>query len=74
MKEFDAVAWMRARRAQIDEEDRGLSWKEKREKTRRLLEGDPLWLRLNDRIVGPVAIPPSDLREPRPKYGPEQSG
>jgi len=33
---FDAVAWMRARRATIDEEDRGLSWAEKPEKTRTL--------------------------------------
>jgi len=33
---FDAVAWMRARRAEIDEEDRSLSWEEKREKTRAL--------------------------------------
>ena len=30
-KEFDAVAWMRIRRAKIDEEDHGLSWEEKRE-------------------------------------------
>jgi len=29
----DAVAWMRARRATIDEEDQGLLWAEKREKT-----------------------------------------
>jgi hypothetical protein len=72
-KTFDAVAWMRARRANIDEEDRELSWEEKRKKTGRLLETDPLWLRLKNRIVEPAAIPPSVLREPRPKYGPEQS-
>jgi hypothetical protein len=30
-KEFDAVVFMRTRSAAIDEEDRGLSWKEKRE-------------------------------------------
>ena len=36
-KDFDAVAWMRKRRAEIDEEDRGLSWEEKARKTRRLL-------------------------------------
>ena len=26
---FDAVAWMRKRRGEIDEEDQGLSWEEK---------------------------------------------
>ena len=31
-KSFDAVAWMRKRREEIDREDAGLSWKEKREK------------------------------------------
>jgi hypothetical protein len=36
-KSFDAVDWMRARRAEIDEEDRSLSWEQKREKTRQLL-------------------------------------
>jgi hypothetical protein len=28
-KAFDAVAWMRAKRRKIDEEDGNLSWKEK---------------------------------------------
>jgi len=50
-KTFDAVAWMRKRRAEIDKEDEGLSWKEKDEKTRRLLKTDPLWIRLKTRIV-----------------------
>jgi hypothetical protein len=50
-KTFDAVAWMRKRRTEIDEEDKGLSWEEKREKTRRLLENDPLWLRLKSRLI-----------------------
>ena len=50
-KTFDAVAWMRRRRAEIDKEDEGLSWKEKDEKTRRLLKTDPLWIRLKTRIV-----------------------
>jgi len=50
-KTFDAVAWMRRRRAEIDKEDKGLSWKEKDEKTRRLLKTDPLWIRLKTRIV-----------------------
>jgi hypothetical protein len=50
-KTFDTVAWMRKRRAEIDKEDEGLSWKEKDEKTRRLLKADPLWIRLKTRVV-----------------------
>ena len=45
-KSFDAVAFMRKRREEIDREDAGLSWAEKREKTRRAIENDPLWHRL----------------------------
>lgn len=58
-KSFDAVAWMRKRREEIDREDAGLSWKEKREKTRRLLEDDPLFIRLQERIA--YAIPPAKI-------------
>jgi len=56
-KTFDAVAWMRARREQIEREDIGLTWDQKRLKTRKLLENDPIWLRLRHRLVsegGPV--------------------
>ena len=53
-KTFDAVAWMRKRRIKIDQEDKGLSWEEKRGKTRRLLEKDPLWLRLKGRLIEPT--------------------
>lgn len=67
-KEFDAVAWMRIRRAKIDEEDHGLSWEEKREKTRRLLESDPLWWRLRGRAVASAATPPMAAREPGTTY------
>ncbi len=67
-KEFDAVAWMRTRRAKIDEEDQGLSWEEKREKTRRLLEADPLWLRLKSRAVDPASSPRMAVREPPADY------
>ena len=56
-KTFDAVAWMRKRRAEIDKEDQDLSWEEKHEKTRRLLEEDPLWLRLRKRLVEPTSVP-----------------
>ncbi len=68
-KHFDAVAWMRGRREKIDEEDQGLSWEEKREKTRRLLEADPLWVRLKERAVEPSTAPPRGVRESRSKYG-----
>lgn len=71
-KAFDAVGWMRPRRMKIDEEDQGLSWEEKRKKTRRLLETDPLWLRLKNRVVEPSGTPPMVVREPREKYGPTQ--
>jgi hypothetical protein len=52
-KSFDAVAFMRKRREEIDKEDAALSWAEKREKTRRMIEDDPLYRRLKDRVVRP---------------------
>lgn len=51
-KGFDAVAWMRKRRLEIDQEDTGLNWEEKSEKTLELLESDPLWQRLKSRALG----------------------
>jgi len=42
-KAFDAVAFMRRRREEIDREDEGLSWEERARKTRELLSKDPLW-------------------------------
>jgi hypothetical protein len=45
-KGFKAVEWMRRRRTEIDQEDQGLSWSERSEKTLRILENDPLWKRL----------------------------
>jgi len=56
-KTFDAVAWMRKRWEEIDKEDKGLSWEEKHEKTRKLLEKDPLWLSLRKRLVDPTSVP-----------------
>ncbi len=52
-KSFDAVAWMRKRRAEIDREDAGLSWVERFRKTRKVLEGDPLWERFKGRVCVP---------------------
>ncbi|MBU2573591.1 MAG: hypothetical protein KKH28_05895 [Elusimicrobia bacterium] len=53
-KTFDAVAFMRLRREEIDREDAGLTWKQKRERTRQTLEKDPLWQRLRERGVQPA--------------------
>lgn len=39
---FDAVAWMRRRRAEIDEEDEGLTWQGKRRKPHEILLRDPI--------------------------------
>jgi hypothetical protein len=61
-KTFDAVAWMRKRREEIDKEDQGLSWKEKHEKTRKLLEKDSLWLSLRKRLVEPTSVPVGKTR------------
>jgi hypothetical protein len=67
-KTFDAVVWMRTRRAKIDEEDQGLSWPEKREKTRRLLANDPLWLRLKNQVIERVVTPSVAVLESRGQY------
>ena len=58
-KDFDAVAVMRRRREEIDPEDDGLSSDERARKTRALLERDPLWLYLKDRLAEPVALEPT---------------
>lgn len=46
-KESDAVAWMRRRRTQIDEEDEGLTWAKKRQKTREEVLRDPVLAQLS---------------------------
>jgi hypothetical protein len=56
---FDAVAFMRRRREEIDREDEGLSWEERARKTRELLREDPLWLYLKDRVAEPVTLEPT---------------
>lgn len=48
---FDAVAWMRRRRAQIDEEDAALTWAQKRQKTHEEVLRDPLLAPLCARTV-----------------------
>ena len=58
-KAFDAVAFMRRRREEIDREDEGLTWEERVRKTRELLRNDPLWLYLKDRLAEPVTLEPT---------------
>jgi len=72
-KPFNAVAWMRRRREKIDEEDHGLSWEDKRIKTHQLIENDPLWIRLKDRVVKPSGSPSVALQESRGRHGPKRS-
>jgi len=55
-KRFDAVAWMRQRRAEIDREDHGLTWNEKSLRTLNVLQGDPVWERLKKRVLQPRAL------------------
>jgi hypothetical protein len=50
---FDAVAWMRRRRAEIDREDEHTGWQERSLKTLKLLENDPIWQRIRDRMPQP---------------------
>jgi hypothetical protein len=56
-KPFDAVAWMRKRRAEIEEQDSGLTWEERTQKTMERLRDDPLWRRLKDRVASPTRTP-----------------
>jgi len=73
-KTFDAVQWMRRRREEIDEEDQGLSWEEKRRKTHEIVLRDP--------ILAPLCVLPkctgealaSQARETGSSYGPEEQG
>lgn len=50
---FKAVEWMRQVRAQIDAEDAGLGWSDKHQKTIKILDKDPLWHKLKDRMIDP---------------------
>jgi len=68
-KSFDTVAWMRRRRTEIDEEDKGLSWIERHKKTRKLLERDPLWERLKSRLAEPTSILVGAVHENQEEYG-----
>ena len=52
-KTFDAVAWMRQRRTQIDEQDAALTWTQKRQRTHEEVLRDPLLARLCTQTVLP---------------------
>ncbi len=59
-KAFDAVAWMRQRRAELDRENEGLTWSERSRRTLDALDGDPLWERLKTRVAKPPVLVPRD--------------
>ncbi len=56
-KTFDAVSWMRNRRTQIDEEDRSLTWEQKRQRTHEQARQDPVLAQLCSEVVEPQAKP-----------------
>lgn len=56
-KTFDAVSWMRRRRTQIDEEDRLLTWEQKRHRTHEQARQDPVLAQLCNEVVEPQAKP-----------------
>lgn len=68
-KAFDAVHWMRKRRAEIDEEDRGLTWAEKRHKTHEIVMSDPLLALLCNRIMAPEQVGLMMVKESPSAYG-----
>ena len=68
-KPFDAVQWMRSRRAQIDKEDEGLSWAEMSRKTVQLVRKDPLWLRIKSRVRSHAGASHLLVREDAEEYG-----
>jgi hypothetical protein len=70
-KGFNAVAFMRRRREEIDREDEGLSWKERARKTRELLSKDPLWLHLKDRVAEPIVLEPTVVSDKPRQSGPD---
>jgi len=52
-KRFDAVAWMRRRRTQIDEEDGALTWAQKHQRTHEQVLQDPVLAPLCGEVVVP---------------------
>ena len=73
-KSFDAVAWMRERRRQIEEEDRGLTWAERSRKTRQIVLRDPVLGKLCRNVVRPEQLHPLNVRERAAGYGTRRKG
>jgi len=73
-KTFDCVAWMRKRRAQIDEEDQGLTWEEKRKKTHEVVSSDPILGPLCRRVHTPDDLRHASVRETTADYGQKADG
>jgi hypothetical protein len=67
-KTFDAVQWMRQARARIDEEDRELTWEQKRRKTHEAIMGDPILARLAGEARIPGESVPAMAREESVSY------
>lgn len=68
-KTFDAVQWMRQRRTEIDEEDRGLTWDEKRRKTHEIVMRDPVLASLCVQTKYPSERLAAQVRETGATYG-----
>ncbi len=71
-KTFDAVQWMRRRRAEIDEEDRGLSWEERRRRTHEIVLCDPILAPLCTQAKSPPEEFVCRVRETGRPYGPPE--
>jgi hypothetical protein len=69
-KRFDCVAWMRKRRAEIDEEDRNLTWQEKRRRTHEIASRDPILGSLCGRTLTPDELRYAGVREAKAPYEP----
>jgi hypothetical protein len=67
-KSFDCVAWMRKRRAEIDEEDRDLTWQEKRRRTHEIASRDPILGSLCRRALTPDELRYAGVREAKAPY------
>jgi hypothetical protein len=65
---FDAVRWMRERRTQIDEEDRGLTWEEKRRKTHEIVSRGPLLAPFCGGVLAPDQLIRATVHEPTEAY------
>lgn len=73
-KSFDSVQWMRDRRRQIDEEDRNLTWVEKRRKTHEIVMRDPLLGSLCRRVSRPGVSRSLTARDGSATYGQSLGG